>query len=106
MNKAKHTPGPWKFREAEGQSIEIAGIGYRGDVAFVDAPDWKGLATVATTGGSRTPESTANVRLIAAAPDLLKASKDLLEYMPTLTAFQRARCRQAEAAIAKAEGRG
>lgn len=42
-------------------------------------------------------------RVINQRGDLLSALVDVLEYMPTVTAYQRERVRKAEAAIAKAE---
>lgn len=40
-----------------------------------------------------------------AAPDLYLALKNIVEFMPSITSYQRSLIRQADAAIAKAEGR-
>ena len=61
-----HTPGPWTINRCIiGMTIPtygIAGAGITGWVADVNAACWKPIAEV-----------EANARLIAAAPDLLKA---------------------------------
>lgn len=91
-----HTPGPWEIGRTNGGKVKIYAAG-RGD-------DWSKW-WIAQPLSARPKERDANARLIAAAPDLLKALKDVLEYMPSITAFQRERIRRAEAAIAKAEGK-
>lgn len=101
----KHTPGPWRV----------------GDGSFVignhPAPGITGSDDVHHYGGHLICESVsqANARLIAAAPDLLEALKDILSgwrYIRQDAAHQSIygvgwdRAQQAaEAAIAKAEGK-
>jgi hypothetical protein len=89
---AEHTPAPWR-----NACFQVYGP--------------KGEKLCHTGGGnlppSRSDESEANARLIAAAPDLLIACKRLLEVEPPrlITGEERETFRLASAAIAKAEGR-
>lgn len=91
-DQPKHTPGPWSADKA---------TYHNGYVEHFVRRDGDAIAIVGdvTDPETRLP-SKVNARLIAAAPDLLEALKDALEYIPT-TLQGRAR-----AAIAKAEGRG
>lgn len=89
-NQPKHTPGDWI-------AIRAGGIGYFEWFARIDGKA-RAIASDITDPVTGLP-SEANARLIAAAPDLLEALKDALEYIPT-TLQGRAR-----SAIAKAEGR-
>lgn len=60
-----HTPGKWAIdrrRRARGYAVAI----FSGDRAICDVPDQNG-------DPGNDPESDANARLIAAAPDLLEA---------------------------------
>ena len=88
---SKHTPGPWK---TVARNYPIA-----------DTGDYDGCWEV-LTGDPKKPivqiwgdsdEDEANARLIAAAPDLLEALRDMVDHGDA-TAFAKAR-----AAIAKAE---
>lgn len=90
---AKHTPGPWR-------------VGKLVPAMIFDSHYGDTVATVATFAA---PESViaANARLVAAAPELLEALKVLRErhqiddpHHAHLCEF----CKQADAAIAKAEG--
>lgn len=80
----KHTPGPWL--------IEVNG--------FIIAPD--GFSVADCDRGRDVNEADANARLIAAAPDMLMALKNIRKYIeycdhePALD--------EIDAAIAKAEG--
>jgi hypothetical protein len=110
-----HTPGPWNARRAP-KETEVASVGgievslSRGDQWAIDADDrWIELATVYTSGGEFETTSEANARLIAAAPDLLAALKDVLdlldEWMRDNTGSRELELlERCEAAIAKAEG--
>jgi hypothetical protein len=62
MNKAKHTPGPWQFNEYP-HYTDFTIWGGGGAFPVVTEFDDRGDHTV----------TTANARLIAAAPDLLAA---------------------------------
>ena len=75
----KHTPGPW--------SLDLGNIGI--DIenhVSVDAPSHGGIANVVwvmeedALMGKNSPKCEANARLIAAAPDLLQAAKDVLSH--------------------------
>ncbi|RYG87651.1 MAG: hypothetical protein EON59_06780 [Alphaproteobacteria bacterium] len=95
-----HTPGPWKLGER------------RGDYVAIDAPSHTGLADVVwhmeddRICGDPSPCQQANARLIAAAPDLLKALTDVLNTSGARAeyhAFKYADAiERAEAAIARA----
>jgi hypothetical protein len=92
--KAKHTPGPWEIEgdtDIYSQEGELLASAY----GFFDA----------ARNLKDTPETQANARLIATAPELLQALKLLRDelagrWLDDLDCFK-----QAEAAIAKAEGR-
>jgi hypothetical protein len=91
MNETKHTPGPW---EARRRSLII------GAVYEVWAYIPESIPITEVSNG-------ANARLIAAAPELLEALKDLLffcEEMDPKAAWLEP-WNKAKAAIAKAEGR-
>ena len=72
MIAARHTPGPWE------QKIQSCGFC---SICTVYGTD-QGWVEIHAPNGSHTAdvraESTANARLIAAAPDLLEALKDAL----------------------------
>jgi hypothetical protein len=87
----KHTPGPWKIypepRHVDRFKIVHASTGY----CIGEAYDVSG-----------SPENEANAHVMAAAPDLLEALKEMTEtggWMPSDERFIRA-----NAAIAKATG--
>ena len=90
---AKHTPGPWSstpsVRSFEAQVWDAAGAAL---LFFAD-------------GRATGPEADANAALIAAAPDLLAALKDMLANYHVLGFNADKRREEARAAIAKAEGR-
>ena len=66
----KHTPGPWKV--TEGQRT----------LANVSATTKRGLTkSVAQVGGFFRDDREYNARLIAAAPELLEALQDAVEYL-------------------------
>lgn len=101
MSESKHTPGPWKWWTTHEGSHRIN-------------PEEGGL--VIASCDTRNPfsyEQEANARLIAAAPDLLEALKDLLdtsvwadaEGNVTIRLSGEPAVKRAIAAIAKAEGR-
>jgi hypothetical protein len=108
---ATHTPGPWYVRDEHPEKSTfnvgtITGEAYVGEVAVVFRT--KLLAE---------PEHLANARLIAAAPDLLAALKELGDWIAgglqaSAEAWPDAKCLQhteelaarARAAVDKAEG--
>lgn len=112
MTNAKHTPGPWvgidpktkKFRNSpwtvdnETASCTVAAPikAKRKTVALVVTDDWYAK-----------DELHANAHLIAAAPELLEALKDMLHVMEQHEQLSGCDCSigdQARAAIAKATG--
>ena len=104
MTKQKHTPGPW---ESDAAMVWAPGA----QKVVCQASDPSPLSgfvehkTVAA-GSPLLGEVFANARLIAAAPELLVALKDLL-YQCRQLHGEETQCLdfdQAEAAIAKAEG--
>jgi hypothetical protein len=87
-----HTPGPWMFRRAkERPRFIIEGLSSTGS----------GVWFLADVEGRSIDTNEANARLIAAAPELLAALKDLVEFEDRDDRLRDA----ARAAIAKAEGR-
>lgn len=109
MTKAKHTPGPWQI------VIDDDGNPLSGRPMVAAAPEldcaivhWDGFVQSYWRSARGDKEIHANARLIAAAPDLLKALEELAdlfdamvsgEYRPDSYTTQPAR-----AAIAKAKG--
>jgi hypothetical protein len=89
----KHTPGPWQY------------VFEGGTTAFITEVDGSTIICIRTTENTTAHKNlAANVRLIAAAPELLEALEALLNY-ENLGAYERADVRQqARAAIAKATG--
>lgn len=67
--EAKHTPEPWKVVEHHGV-IDVMGAGSGVCRVFTD-PNQDSLPTM--------PQARANARLIAAAPDLLRALSAIVE---------------------------
>lgn len=65
--KAQHTPGPW-----------MATVGNRGTLCVISGDAW--ICGELSNGNGEVPgEAEANARLIASAPELLSALKDLVE---------------------------
>jgi hypothetical protein len=90
----KHTPGPWHYRRGDEWSHSV--VTHHGTLPDGSQNCW----TVADINKMREPEHEANARLIAAAPELLEALKELL---PGADAMGW-NTEKARAAIAKAEG--
>ena len=92
-----HTPGPWFTTDNKRAPL------------FISEAHGEDIATVHDRGTAGT--DVANARLIAAAPDLLAALRDLLAYCDNTVPYFRtnsaeaAIAAQADAAIAKAEGK-
>ena len=90
-----HTPGPWTIDEF----LEERGF-YKiraEDAVLCHAHSFSEKGT--------DPEALANARLIAAAPDLLKACKMVAEMAVSWEALTPGDIAEVKAAIAKAEGR-
>ena len=85
-----HTPGPWAVYPPE----------------MLDSKNWSvqtdsGMTIVC---GDDTQETEANARLIAAAPEMLAALKDLWGWEDVIAEWDKELHGQMRAAIAKAEG--
>ena len=96
MSETKHTPGPWRILRQNGKQFIQAGPVYF-SIAEVAGP----------SNAGRERELTANVNLIAAAPDLLEALKMFVrEYEGTGSDDRETRPEMiaARAAIAEATG--
>jgi hypothetical protein len=95
MNTTNHTPGPWQFdKSALTGRIDIRKNHANGDSRIL------GYVWQDQNGDS-------NAHLIAAAPDLLSALKETIEYLETFACHDeqgRAAIKSANAAISKAEG--
>ena len=89
--KSKHTPGPWEIYENPSANFRLS----------VYAPSASGIPTIALLHAY--PNSLANARLIAAAPGLLSAIKNLLRTPDNDEQWKEWK-EAAEAIIDKAEG--
>jgi hypothetical protein len=110
MSEQKFTFGPWQTmpEETDKQYVRIRGtqLGERYKIANVLTPDYEGANEL------EADETRANARLIAAAPELLEALRDMLsgwKYIREVhgdlygVGWDRAQ-EKAESAIAKATG--
>jgi len=109
MKEAKHTPGPWLYREDKGGGYEV--FPYNGGPPEIG--EWAEICTISEY--NKDPE--ADARLIAAAPDLLEALEAVTSSCTSsdvpmsegqtriVTAPSRDSLVKARAAIAKAKGR-
>ena len=94
---SKHTPGPWRIN---GNNM------FRWIVADSEVFTHSDDVNRSAYGGNMVCESVheANARLIAAAPELLEALKELMVAADRVSAEPVTRLGKARAAIAKAEG--
>lgn len=102
-NAPKYTPGPWKSVVLrDGARIEADGS----SIAWIGPDDTRECADGRIVE-VMTKRAVANANLIAAAPDLLAALKDLVECDCAAYELDATNCAHARArrAIAKAEGR-
>lgn len=70
LESRSHTPGPWKIDENEELPLAV----------IQDNEDGEGICEIGkkeSCSYAATPEQWANARLIAAAPDMLRALKEL-----------------------------
>ena len=99
--KASHTPGPWVIKDSPKYTlVEIIG-GLADRIAKVD------LCINENPNGKWIPDSSqtmANARLIASAPDLLKALQDILAPLGEDDYVDCWQYQNARNAIAKAKG--
>lgn len=107
MSEAKHTPGDWFLNEADGtiRSRAWGESDQMGDYQGVIVCDLSaGLGGWPDARPHAKPETLANARLIAAAPDLYSALRDLLDVIAADALIpESVSCMQsARAALAKA----
>ena len=96
----KHTPGPWKFKP-----INYCGTTpvYCGDI-LEKSIGGTGMIIAQCNGDTET--ANANARLIAAAPELLEACKEMLKYIDVCNKkIPQGLEKQLRSAINHAEGR-
>lgn len=95
---AKHTPGPWHVQNRPPDSYKVGTVATT--VAWVDF--WK--EPTCSKGEKSVAEQQANAALIAAAPELLEACRELLKYGSFAKNGEQAEfaAQKALAAIAKA----
>lgn len=109
QTKGSHTPGPWMVGDEVGKTQMHL-------MVYCDDALGSRIADCSNSGHGLTDEQDrANVRLIAAAPDMLHAlrdaeealrrSYDATEYPADGTSVQERALKVVQAAIAKAEGR-
>ena len=95
----QHTPGPWVLQDNAGFGVYVYGAGG----AFGG-----GVQVAKVQASVRADVQTANAHLIAAAPDLLAALREMVRTCrptPIIEAEGRDALTAARAAIARAEGR-
>lgn len=102
--EAKHTPGPWHVDEPPYEFNR-----YISGNAHKDGDDWVSTSVAKVLGNATSRNVTeANARLIAAAPELLDAVKELADLMDAVRDGNYApdsfTTQPARAAIAKATG--
>ena len=95
---ATHTPGPWEARKGAGWYV--ARPRYGGATLAVGMEAVTLVTSPSETQWNDDAESEANARLIAAAPDLLEALENLIEWEWKISGL----IKNARAAIAKARG--
>ena len=99
---SKHTPGPWEWY---GPNL-LCGGERQSENILNSADDGKsyGMHSALIEHHWDGDVAKANARLIAAAPDLLEASKEMLQLIDAICRVEGATVRKARAAIAKATG--
>lgn len=93
-----HTPGPWHIDQLATGNLRIRAVDQNdGLLCFVAAIYGDQIDSVVGN------EVRANARLIAAAPDLLEAAKELLALMDAVPVFLRYEFEPLRSALKKAE---
>lgn len=108
---SKHTPGPWKVQSLGNDDIVIDVDAGRFGIARLYAPtEFDSLRDPKDHALCPAPEMLANARLIAAAPDLLEALRELYHCWDEPAEFVEreldAAMDKAHAALAAATGEG
>lgn len=110
----KHTPGPWKFSFNEMGGYDCITDAYevtteKGEhIALIDLRQYEQVISGNMLDMPSTNEALANARLIASAPELLKALEELLPVAKSAFGVfgdMAVSIILAEAAIAKAKGK-
>ena len=96
----KHTPGPWKIEKTDESDVFKYAYIYDKRGLVVGTVDMPTAPTEITA-----PEAKENAQLIAAAPDLLEALKDILADYERRWDIDECIVNSARNAINKAEGR-
>lgn len=97
---SKHTPGPWTINDArDGQSVLFQ------IESSVQADKPEVIVAMLDDGNTSVSEQRANAHLIAAAPELLDAVKDLRDYLAEYEPDGGELAQRVAQIIAKAEGR-
>jgi len=104
MSGAKHTPGPWIAAAAISSVVGLPVVAGKGSLICNVNHAHDPLHGKVAGDDAFNREALANANLIAAAPDLLDALRNLVAVQPNLMANS-AEIADARAAIAKAEGR-
>lgn len=93
--QSKHTPGPWMAGPINGY----------GELNGIQVKEQRGLVLAVAIGDVPELDSEANARLIAAAPELLRCLRNMIDLYEQLQGHPTAYSHESRAAIAKAEGR-
>jgi len=84
----EHTPGPWGLFDGN----DIWPVEADGDIklegGYVARVRWRGHPVETETGNYEFPETAANAMLIAAAPSLLEAAKEVLRVLDESEFYQ------------------
>lgn len=108
MSNAKHTPGPWAFSRSDDFGDARFYVAQQDGAPYTS--NYSDVATLIaeTVSGERVSIQEANARLIAAAPELLEALQEMVEFFqPNAWGSSTNRSdalAKASAAIAKATG--
>lgn len=101
MSEGTSTPGPWTLSD-------VRAFGRRKVEAWVQEPSghrWRKTLAEMLDGNLDEGEAEANARLIAAAPDLLAACKEIASFAQSWQPLSTGDIASVRAAIAKAEAK-
>lgn len=97
MARAKHTPGPWSVYDGLGKTLAVC-IGEEPNGKRPCIVDWPGFDSCDLPFS----QQRANAHLIAAAPDMLAALKDIVRWAERNNRWDKSEWREVYAAITKA----